>query len=147
MYPQITGAVAVVTGIRDLFGGSSDAERLDANQMAYDRAIAGDDSALEYLRARSIQGSNVNIGGPVVSGWATASARADAGAKYRQALEVRKVNNVAQQAGAQVQNLAGQAGFAIVPQSEIWRMLVGLAIVAVVVLVGIHLARRARSGR
>lgn len=130
----ITSGVSIFQGVQSLLGGSSDPERLAANQRAYDAAIQGDDNALEYLRARSIQNSNVSVPGyGTVSGWATATARADAAAKYQQAKQVREVNGIAQEAGAQVQNLAGRQGFAIIPtdQAKLAVMVVGFLLLVV----------------
>jgi hypothetical protein len=129
----ITAGVSIFQGAQTLLGGAGDADRLAANQKAYDAAVAGDDNALLYLKARSQQGVFTNVPGyGSISGWATATARADAAAKYAQAQQARAVNAVAQQAGAEVQDLAGRAGYAIIPttQAEFVRWVVLAAVVA-----------------
>jgi hypothetical protein len=134
----ITAGVSIFQGAQTLLGGSGDADRLAANQKAYDAAVTGDDNALLYLKARSQQNVFTNVPGyGSVSGWATATARADAAAKYEQAKQARAVNAVAQSAGAEVQDLAGRAGYAIIPKTQ--AELVRWVVIAAVVAVGLFL--------
>ncbi len=147
MLPGIISAgVSIFQGAQTLLGGSGDADRLAANQRAYDAAIQGDDNALLYLKARSLQGVFTNVPGyGQISGWATDTARADAAAKYQQAVQVRQVNGVAQRVGAQVQDLAGAAGYAIIPttQAEVVRYVVIAAAVGLALYLAVKFFRRA----
>lgn len=95
--------LALFSGIESsaLLGGinATDVERLGKNLAAYTLAIAGDDGALQYLRARSgrygtipvpaVPGVNATADA-ALNGWATERARNDAYSKYQGAITKRK---------------------------------------------------------
>lgn len=90
--PLIPTALAGVSIIGGLFSDSKDPGRLASNQAAYSDALAGDKSALQYLKARSGQYGLLDIsppwkGDPVspLGGWATSTAKQDAATKYNAA--------------------------------------------------------------
>jgi hypothetical protein len=88
--PAIGGAISA---IGSLFGGSDNTGRLRTNADHYAEAVAGDESALNFLKGMSgrfgtVKDNNLCING--CSGWATSVAKDDAYAKYNQALAVLK---------------------------------------------------------
>jgi len=78
----IGGIIGGVVGgaIGGIFKGDKDPGRLRTNQEMYNRALQGDQAALDFLRVHS----NVSKNGS--AGWATERAAADARQKYQQAL-------------------------------------------------------------
>jgi hypothetical protein len=68
----------IIGGIN--WGGSKDPGRLRTNQEMYQKALAGDAAALEFLRTHSQVSKNGS------TGWATEKAAADARQKYQDAL-------------------------------------------------------------
>lgn len=102
----ILGA-ATALGFNPLDSHPKDTERLGRNQIAYTKAIAGDDNALKFLLYRSQQPSHTNgyvkydsaymgsLGSAdpnriPVEGWPTTKTRDDARAKYNDALTKRQ---------------------------------------------------------
>lgn len=139
----ITSGVSILQGIQSLSGGAGDAPRLAANQAAFDLAIQGNDNALQYLQARSVKDVIQNVPGyGSIGGWATDTARADAAAKYQQALQVRKVDAVAQNAGAQVQTIAQKTGNTIVPLTQAELLRYGAILLVLVVVAFVALRKR-----
>lgn len=86
--PIIAAAPSFIQAMGPLLGGSKEPERIAANQKAETLAIAGNAAALEFLRCRSVQGvvcGNLPGYGDI-GGWATQTARDDAGRRYNNAL-------------------------------------------------------------
>lgn len=87
--PAIGGAISA---IGSLFGGNDkDAGRLNTNAQHYAEAVAGNESALNFLKGMSgrfgtIKDNNLCVNG--CSGWATSKAKDDAFSKYNQAVSV-----------------------------------------------------------
>jgi hypothetical protein len=103
----IGGAISAIGGI---FGGGGpdekDLNRMAANTRAYEAAINGDANALLFLKHRT--GRFGIHPGPIpgwepgaVGGWATDTAKKDAGTKYDAAISQR-TSYVAQQTGSGV---------------------------------------------
>lgn len=87
--PAIGSAISTIGSL--FSGNSKDPGRLQANANAYGDAVAGDPSAVTYLKARSGRFGTIPIS-PVwhgdpdspLGGWATDKAKNDAYAKYQQ---------------------------------------------------------------
>jgi hypothetical protein len=90
--PAIGGAISAISSI---FGGGNpkDAGRLNTNAQHYAEAVAGNESALNFLKGMSgrfgtVTDSDLCVNG--CKGWATSVAKDDAFKKYNQALSVLK---------------------------------------------------------
>lgn len=91
--PAIGGAISAVSS---LFGGGpnpKDPGRLATNAQHYSEAIAGDASALNFLKGMSgrfgtVRDNNLCSGTSGCNGWATSVAKDDAFKKYNQAVAI-----------------------------------------------------------
>lgn len=140
----IAAASQVATGIQSLSGGNAkDGERLAANLTAYNRALGGDVNALAFLKQRTGNYGVATVPGyGEIAGWATATAKADAQAKYAALTTAGAVNTAIQSAGETVRETANAAGYDIVPTPGGMRVEQLLIIGAV--LVGAYLYFRKR---
>ena len=134
------GAVPTLIQAAQGLGNPKDAERFAANADALARAQSGDANALAFLKQRTGDHGIAFIPGyGEVGGWATASAKADAKAKYAVALARQSVTGAVASAGAAANEALGTAGYQIVPKLETWQV---LAIVGVGAFVLFSLSKR-----
>lgn len=80
---------SAISSIGKLFGGSDNTGRFNTNSQHYAEAIAGNESALNFLKGMSgrfgtVRDNDLCING--CAGWATQAAKDDAYSKYNQAV-------------------------------------------------------------
>jgi hypothetical protein len=149
MFPAITAIVPILQGAQGLLGGNAqDAERIAANERAYDAAVnSGDRAALLFLRQRTGDYGVVEVPGyGSIGGWATDYAKTHARQKYSQALGVLKLDEVAAAAGEFVQGAAQATGNTILPGTKqelaVWSV-VGIAVIFLIAFMVMRRRRRA----
>lgn len=140
----IAAASQIASGVQQISGGNAkDSERLAANLTAYNRAVAGDANARDFLKQRTGDFGVATVPGyGEVGGWATATAKADAKAKYAALTTAATVTGAIASAGETVRETANAAGYDIVPTPGGLRVEQLLVIGAVIV--GVYLFVRSR---
>jgi hypothetical protein len=135
----IAAGVSVVQGIQGLAGGNAkDAERLAANQAAYQKALAGDSDAAAFLKYRSGRHGCSTLGGGYgyTCGWATQVAKDDAFAKFNALQGTATVQAGLAEATSSavdaVENATGRKIVALTPAQ--WALLIGAGVVLVLVV-------------
>jgi hypothetical protein len=144
----ITSAVSIVQGVQGIASGNAqDAERIAANERAYESAIAGDRAALAFLKQRTGDYGIASVPGyGSIGGWATDYAKNHARERYNAALQVLQIEGVAQTAGGLIQGVAQGTGNTILPGTKgelaLWA---GVAVVAVFVVAFVLMRRKRRA--
>lgn len=133
----IAAGVGIAQGVQTLSGGSGkDPDRLAANAAAYAKALGGDRNAATFLKQRTGQYGVVNVPSyGEVGGWATATARADAVAKWEALQQTATIQTgiatVTSGVVDRVEQVTGRKIVALTPTQ--WAMLAlgGVALVVV----------------